>query len=118
MKRKLLLCALMVLAMLLCCCAQLRRPIDARSGFSDHLKVTEESIRSEDWDRALKSLEDAVAAWKGIKPYLQLDIDHDYINEIEANLVLLKGFLESGQKPHSLALILLIQDTWENIGSM
>jgi len=83
-----------------------------------HLRATEENIRSEDWDRAKKSLSASVAAWKRIKPYLQLDIDHDYVNDIEANFVLLGGYLESGEKPHSLALILLIQNTWENIGSM
>ncbi len=118
MKRQPLLYALIVLSVLLCCCAPLRRPIDIRSGFSAHLRATEEGIRSQDWDRAIESLEASVAAWKGIKPYLQLDIDHDYINDIEASFVLLGGYLESGEKAHSLELILLIQDTWENIGSM
>jgi len=117
-KRKLLLCTLILIAMQLCCCAPLRRPIDSRSGFSNHLRATEESIRNEDWDSASKSLSDSVAAWKRIKPYLQLDIDHDYVNDIEANFVLLGGYIESSEKPHSLALILLIQNTWENIGSM
>lgn len=118
MKNKLLSCALIIISVLLCCCAPLRRPLDAHSGFSAHLKATEEGIRNQDWDGALEGLEASVAAWKGIKPYLQLDIDHDYVNDIEANFVLLRGYIESEEKSHSLALILLIQDTWENIGSM
>lgn len=109
---------IIVLVIQLCGCAPLRRPIDSRFGFSAGLKVTETNIRNEDWDRALSSLDDSLATWKRIKPYLQLDIDHDYINDIEACFVLLKGYLESGEKSHSLALILLIQDIWENIGSM
>mgnify|MGYP000883704151 FL=1 len=109
---------IIVLVIQLCSCAPLRRPIDSRFGFSAGLKVTETNIRNEDWDRALSSLDDSLATWKRIKPYLQLDIDHDYINDIEAGFVLLKGYLECGEKSHSLALILLIQDIWENIGSM
>ena len=109
---------IIVLVIQLCSCAPLRRPIDSRFGFSAGLKATETNIRNEDWDSALSSLDDSLASWKRIKPYLQLDIDHDYINDIEACFVLLKGYLESGEKSHSLALILLIQDIWQNIGSM
>ena len=80
---------IIVLVIQLCGCAPLRRPIDSRFGFSAGLKVTETNIRNEDWDRALSSLDDSLATWKRIKPYLQLDIDHDYINDIEAGFVLL-----------------------------
>jgi hypothetical protein len=83
-----------------------------------HLRATETKIRSEDWEGALNSLMDSKTTWKRIKPYLQLDIDHDYINDIEANFTLLGGYIETREKSHSLALILLIQDTWGNIGSM
>jgi hypothetical protein len=119
MKRYALLYLIMMfLATQICCCAPLKRPLDARSGFSAHLKEAEANIRNENWDMALDSLADSAAAWKRIKPYLQLDIDHDYVNEIEASFVLLRGYLETGEKPHSLALILLVQDIWENIDSM
>lgn len=99
-------------------CAPLRKPLDNRSGFSKYLEETESYIRKEDWKNALNSLGNANKAWKQLKPILQLDIDHDYVNVIESNFILLKGYIETQEKPDSLAIILLIQDAWENIGSM
>jgi hypothetical protein len=49
---------------------------------------------------------------------MQIDIDHDYVNNIENNFVLLKAYIESQEKTHSLATILLIQEDWKNIGEM
>ncbi len=119
MKRNaLLLTSVLIFSILLCSCAALRRPIDSRSGFSNHLRTIETNIRSGDWGGALDSLEESKKTWKDIKPYLQLDIDHDYVNDIEASFTLLGGYIETQEKSHSLALILLIQDIWENIGSM
>jgi len=101
-----------------CSCTLLRKPIDNRSGFSNHLKQTEGYIRNEDWQKAKSSLEDSKKAWKKIKPLLQIDIDHDYVNDIEEDFIKLDGYIEVKEKPDSLVTILLIQDIWDNIGSI
>lgn len=99
-------------------CAPLKRPIDTSSGFSKHLRRLEESIRQEDWEAAAERREDAEKTWKRIKPILQLDIDHDYINDMENNFVRLKAYIETEEKPDALAIVLLLQESWEDIGSM
>lgn len=116
--RALLFIIILAVTVPLCCCTPVRRSIDKRSGFSAHLEAAENGIREEDWDSAKNSITESIATWKRIKPYLQLDIDHDYINDIEASFTLLRAYIESREKSHCLAYILLIRDTWENIGSM
>lgn len=99
-------------------CAFIRKPLDSRTGFSGYLKETERFIRQEDWTNALDSTERSEKIWIKLKPLLQVDIDHDYVNDIENNFTLLKGYIETGEKAGSLATILLLQKTWENIGEM
>lgn len=99
-------------------CALLKKPIDDKTGFSDHLKQTEAYIRNEEWGKAKTSLEDSIKIWKELKPLLQIDIDHDYVNNIEDDFIKLNGYIDTREKPDSLATILIIQDTWENIGSL
>lgn len=101
-----------------CSCGLLRKPLDNRSGFSKNLKQTENYIRNEDWGNAKSSLEYSEKTWKQIKPILQVDIDHDYINDIEDDFIKLEGYIDTKEKPDSLASILLIQDSWKNIGSL
>lgn len=103
---------------ILCACDPIRRPIDNKTGFSKYLKETENYIRIEDWQNAQNSMENANNIWKKLKPVLQLDIDHDYVNIIESNFVLLRAYIETKEKSDSLAMILLIQEDWKNIGSM
>lgn len=111
---------LLVLVVLtnVCSCAPFQNKIDHRTGFSGYLIETEDSIRSENWDRAKSGLEDSKKTWKRIKPFLQIDIDHDYINRIEEEFVKLEGYIETKEKADSLAIILLIRNTWEKIGSL
>ncbi|MBA1335780.1 MAG: hypothetical protein HPY66_1407 [Firmicutes bacterium] len=99
-------------------CAPVKRPIDSSSGFSKHLGRLEESIRQEDWEAAAERLENTKKTWERIKPILQLDIDHDYINDMENNFVRLKAYIETEEKPDALAIVLLLQKSWEDIGSM
>ena len=102
----------------ICSCGLLQKPINKRTGFSDHLKQTENSIRDEDWENAKISLDNAKKAWKKAKPLLQIDIDHDYVNSIEEDFVKLGAYIETKEKANSLATILLVEDTWKNIGSL
>jgi hypothetical protein len=109
---------LLICSTLICSCALFRKPLDNWSGFSRHLKETENQIRNERWDRAALSLKDATKAWRKVKPFLQVDIDHDYVKDIENDFMRLKGTVETKEKPNSLSYILLIQDNWRNIGVM
>lgn len=101
-----------------CSCTLLTKPLDNRTGFSKHLSQVEDNIRSEDWHQAKISLEDSKTAWKKLKPLMQVDVDHDYIKNIEDDFIKLDGYLETKDKSNSLVSILLIKDTWENIGSL
>lgn len=101
-----------------CSCALLQKTMDNRTGFSDQLKQTENFIRSEEWNKAKSSLEDSKKTWKKLKPLLQIDIDHDYVNSIEEDFVKLDGFIDTEAKAYSLSTILLVKYTWDNIGSL
>lgn len=99
-------------------CALFRQPLDRMSGFSVYLQQVEKGVRKEDWTGAAAGLNKAVKAWLQVKPFLQVDIDHDYVNNIEADFIRLRGNIETQEKTNSLGLILLIQDNWRNIDSM
>jgi len=117
-KHLLRLIILLTCSLMACSCALFRDQLDKKSGFSNYLQATEDHIRNEAWDEAGISLGKAMKAWKQVKPYLQIDIDHDYVNDIETDFIRLRGNIETKAKPDSLALILVIQDNWRNIGSM
>ena len=102
----------------ICSCALAKEPIDKRTGFSNQLKQTEKYVRNEDWDNAKDSLDHSVKVWNKLKPILQVDIDHDYVNSIEDDFTKLGGYIETNDKSESLATILLIQSTWDDIGSL
>lgn len=117
-KKAVALVILMMVLILLEACAPLRKPLDKRTNFSQLLKETENYIRQEEWFQAIESLEHAQQAWEKIKPILQVDIDHDYVNEMEDNFTMLKGYLETQEKPDALATILLLENIWGDIGEM
>lgn len=110
---------IMVVGLLIniCACALFHKPIDERTGFSNYLKQIEEHIKSEDWEKAKLSLEDSEKSWKKVKPLLQIDIDHDYVESMEEYIEKLKGYIEGEDKGNSLASILTVQDVWKKIGS-
>lgn len=105
-------------AILFSSCALLKKPIDKRVGLTQELNNIETSVRDEKWKEAGNGLEVAKKAWHKIKPLLQVDIDHDYVNDIENNFTKLGGYIETESKPDSLATILLIKETWKDIGSL
>jgi len=113
-----LLIFLLVCVLVLGSCALFKETLDKKSGFSQYLKETETSIRQEEWIKANQSLQLSQKAWKKIKPIMQIDIDHDYVNDIENNFVILKAYIENQEEGQSLAIILLIQKNWESIGEM
>lgn len=117
-KYLMLLTILLACSIMVCSCALFRKQLDKMSGFSNYLKETEDHIRIGNWHEAEISLNQAMRAWKRVKPYLQLDIDHDYVKDIETDFLRLQGNIQTGAKSDSLALILVLQDNWRNIGSM
>jgi hypothetical protein len=118
MKKTFYLILIAVVLLFTCSCALLQKPIDNRTGFSNHLKQTENNIRSEEWEKAKSSLDECIKAWKKVKPLLQIDIDHDYVNSMEEDFIKLDGYIDCKEKADSLATILLVEDTWKNIGSL
>lgn len=119
MKKYLLLpIILLTCSIIVCSCALFRDQLDKRSGFSNYLEVTEDYIREGAWEEAGISLAKAMKAWERVKPYLQVDIDHDYVKEIETGFIRLGAYIETEAKPNSLTQILVLQDNWRNIGSM
>ena len=117
---KKILCAIIISGILVntCSCALLQKTMDRRTGFSDQLKQTENFIRNEEWNKAKVSLEESKKTWKKLKPLLQIDIDHDYVNSIEEDFVKLDAFIDTEAKADSLSTILLVEDDWKNIGSL
>lgn len=118
LKRMLLMTLLSGILVLSCSCTLLTKSLDSRTGFSKHLVQVESGIRSENWQQARTSLEDSKKAWKRIKPLIQVDVDHDYVKDIEDGFVKLDGYLDTKDKPNSLVSILLLKSTWENIDSL
>jgi Domain of unknown function (DUF4363) len=102
----------------LCSCTLLVKPIDTNMHFSEQLLKLESAIRSENWEQADESLEVANKTWKRLKPWIQVEIDHDYVHESEENLSKLGAFIDTEEQPDALAHILLIEETWEDIESL
>lgn len=107
-----------VLLPVFCSCALLKGPLDDRSGFTGRLIETEKYILEEKWNKAAAGLKDTEKSWKELKPILQIDIDHDYINEIEDYFVIIKAAIENEDKTDSLTGLRLIQKKWDSIGEM
>ena len=99
-------------------CTVLTKTMDNSTGLSRHLSQLETAVRKEDWAKAKISLADSKEAWSKIKPVIQIDIDHDYVKNIEDDFVRLEAYLDSQDKSNSLAAILLIRSSWQDIDSL
>lgn len=99
-------------------CSFFRGIADRRTGFSKSLAAVEDAVRGGDWPAAAAGLRQAWEAWKKIKPLLQVDIDHDYVNQIQDQLTVLRAHVETEAKPDALAGILLIREIWDDLGSL
>ena len=101
-----------------CSCTLLVKPLGKNAHFSEQLSQLESSIRNKDWDQADENYEVAEKAWKKMKPLVQVDIDHDYVHEIEENFAKLKEYIDTEEQPDALASLLLIKETWGDIESL
>jgi hypothetical protein len=102
----------------ICSCTLLVKPLDKNTHFSDQLSQLERAIRDEKWEQADENLKEAKEAWKRLKPWLQIDIDHDYVHEVEESLAKLEAYIDTEEQPDALAQLLLIQETWDDIESL
>jgi hypothetical protein len=119
MNRKIAALALIALLLIIPeSCTILKRPLDKRTQFSEQLATIKNCVSREDWASSIASQNAAEKTWKSIKPLLQIDIDHDYVNEIENSFTELKAYIQARDKSKALAEIMLIQDLWDKIGEM
>lgn len=98
-------------------CTLFKKPLDKRTGFSTELNSLEGFIAGESWENAEESLVLCLEKWHKVKPWLQLELDHDVVNEIESKLIELTAFVETREKPSALANTRTVQDLWEDAGS-
>jgi hypothetical protein len=56
--------------------------------------------------------------WRDLKPSLQIDVDHDYVEMIEMMFVRLEVYISTHDRSEALASLRLILNTWENIGAI
>lgn len=118
MNKRYILIIVCILVLTLSSCAVFKRPLENRSHFSELLSQTERHIRGNNWAQAQSSLKQSEKAWYSIKPVLQIDIDHDYVNEVEDQFTQLRGYLAVKDKSNALASILSIQNLWNSIDQM
>jgi hypothetical protein len=98
-------------------CTVFKRTLDKKTNFSEELEAVNRYIAENSWDKAGESMANCMEKWYKIKPWMQLELDHDVINEIEARLVEMSAYLETEEKSSALAGIRVIINYWKDIGS-
>lgn len=116
-KKTAFLLIILILIILISRCTLLKKPVDNKTGFSQSLVMLEKAISEENYDIADGILIDSMGRWKKVKPFMQVEIDHDVVNEIESELVALTAYLEAKDKSSALASIRVVINMWTDIGS-
>ncbi len=98
-------------------CTMFKSLLDKKMDFSSELAAVESFINDDNWENAEESLTQCMEKWVKIKPWMQLELDHDVINEIEKKLTELSAYLETKEKSSALANIRVVINYWEDIGS-
>ena len=108
---------ILFLYLLMTGCTLFKKPLDKKTGFSAELNALDSHVAADSWEEAEGSLILCLEKWKKVKPWMQLELDHDVINDIETRLTELTAYLETEEKPAALSNIRAIRNTWEDIGS-
>ncbi len=116
-KYKYLFALLIFLLILSCSCSFLVKPLGDNMHFEEQLLRLEDFIRTENWEHADDSLKEVKEAWEKLKPWLQIEIDHDYVHEMEENLSKLEAYIDTEEQSDALAALLMIKETWEDMES-
>jgi len=98
-------------------CSLFKSIADKKTGFSEEMTFLEKYIDAEKWDDAADALSRCTKKWKKIKPWMQLEIDHDVVNEIDKRFTEVTAYMETKEKPMSLAGVRVIINIWSDIGS-
>lgn len=98
-------------------CTLFKGPLDKRTGFSQSLSALEKAIVEENYETANERLTVSNEKWEKIKPFMQIEVDHDIVNDIESELTALSAYIETGNKSQSLASIRIIINMWSDIGT-
>lgn len=106
-----------LLFLLITGCTLFKKPLDKKTGFSAELDALDGLIAAEKWQEAGNSLLLCMEKWNKVKPWMQLELDHDVINEIEIRLNELSAYLETEEKPDALSNIRAVRNIWGDIGS-
>lgn len=117
MKKTVNLFIILILIINISGCTLFKKPVDNKIGFSQSLPMVEEAIVEENYESADESLIQSMEKWKKVKPFMQVEIDHDVINEIESELVALSAYIETKDKSSALACIRVVINLWSDIGS-
>ncbi len=118
MKKGIYLILLVALCYQLSACTLLSKKMDKDTGFSKLLSDIEASISKDDWEKAADDTGKAFNIWRDLKPSLQIDVDHDYVEMIEMMFVRLEVYISTHDRSEALASLRLILNTWENIGAI
>lgn len=115
--RKQTLILILLMFLIITGCTLLKKPLDKKTGFSAELDALDGLIAAENWEEAGESLTVCMEKWNKIKPWMQLELDHDVVNEIEVRLNELSAYLETEEKPDALSNIRAVRNIWGDIGS-
>jgi len=117
-KNKKAVSAMMALIMILTSgCTLFKNPVDKRTGFSESLSAVEEAVTGENYDDAAEKLAVSMKKWERIKPFMQIEVDHDIVNDIESEFTALSAYIETRNKSLALASIRIIINMWSEIGT-
>jgi len=108
---------LLLLIVVLPGCSLFKNAADRKTGFSKELTCLEEYIAAEQWDSAAGAVDRCMEKWDKIRPWMQIEIDHDVIDEIDMKFTELTAYLETREKSMSLAATRVIVNIWADIGS-
>jgi len=108
---------ILFLYLLITGCTVFKKPLDKKTGFSAELNTLDSQIVAENWDEAEDSLISCLKKWKKVKPWMQLELDHDVINDIDIKLTELTAYLETEEKPAALSNIRAVKNIWDDIGA-
>lgn len=98
-------------------CSLFKNIADRKTGFSNEMAYLEGCIYTEQWDAAAGAFNRCAEKWKKIKPWMQLEIDHDVVNEIDTRFTEVTAYMDTKEKSMSLAGVRVIINIWSDIGS-
>lgn len=101
----------------LAACTLFKGPADKKTGFSESLEALERAILDESYEKAGEYLTVSREKWKKVKPFMQIEVVHDIVNDIESEFEALSAYIETGNKSQALASIRIIINMWSDIGT-